>query len=40
MTGSKSEAVSLDEAINYPQRNAQENVKSQAFTWQFRAQHL
>jgi hypothetical protein len=40
MTGSKSETASLAEAINYPQRNAQENVKSQAFTRQCSGRHL
>jgi len=34
MTGSRSETASLDEATNYQQRKAQENIKSQAFTKQ------
>jgi hypothetical protein len=40
MTGSKSETASLDEATNYPQRKAQENIKSQAFTKQWRDRPL
>ena len=40
MTDSKSEAASLDEAPNYPQRKAQENIKSQAFTKQWRDRPL
>jgi hypothetical protein len=40
MTGSKSEAASLDDAPNYLQRKAQENIKSQAFTKQWRDRPL
>jgi hypothetical protein len=40
MTGSKSETASLDEATNYQQRKAQENIKSQAFTRQWRDRPL
>jgi hypothetical protein len=40
MTGSKGETASLDEATNYQQRKTQENIKSQAFTRQWRDRPL